>query len=266
VHEPRRPAELPASVGPWVSHESAIGREGRNAAPPSGFAFRLRWPRSSGGHDSAGSLSQVEHPSEALGARQARLHPAGLTPAERMAGVGLIGGLALGILFGGIGGRAAMRIIFLADPAESHGPPLAGDFHAGTVTMGGTFLVVMTGAVLGVAGGLLYVVVRRWLPGSPAWRGVVYGLFLVVIYSGGPVLRAQTLELRMFEPPLLSITLFASLIFFYGLSLPLVIDRFDTHVPAVLRRSTVSAVGYILLAGLTISGLVLTVSQVTRVL
>jgi hypothetical protein len=193
------------------------------------------------------------------------LYPAGLTPAERMVGVGLIGGLALGILFGGIGGRVAMRIIFLADP-ESGGPPLPGDFHAGTITMEGTFLVVMTGAVLGVAGGLLYVVVRNWLPRSPVWRGVVYGLFLVVIYSGGPLLRGETQELRMFEPPLLSIALFASLIFLYGLSLPLVVDRFDTHVPAVLRRPTVSVVGYVVMAGVTIFGLVLTVSELTRVL
>jgi hypothetical protein len=265
VHEPRRSDELPARLGPRVLRESELTREGRNTAPPSRFAFRPGWPHSFGGHGSAGGLSQVKHRSEALGARQVGLPPSGLKPAEHMAGVGLIGGLALGILFGGIGGRAAMRIIFLTDP-ESGGAPLAGDFHAGTITMDGTFIVVMTGAVLGVAGGLLYVVVRRWLPGSPAWRGVVYGLFLVVICSGGPLFRGDTLEPRTFEPPLLSITLFASLIFLYGLSLPLVIDRFDTHVPAVLRRATVSAVGYIVLAGLTIFGLVLTVSAVTRVL
>jgi hypothetical protein len=191
------------------------------------------------------------------------LYPAaGLTAAERMVGVGLVVGLALGILLGGIGGRAAMRIIFLADP-DSDGPPLAGDFHAGTITMEGTFLVVTTGAALGAAGGLLYVVVRRWLPGSAAWRSVVYGLFLVVIYSGGPLLRGERLELHMFEPPLLGITLLASLVLLYGLSLPLLVDRFDTHVPAVLTRPTVSLVGYIFLGGLTLIGLALIVSAVT---
>jgi hypothetical protein len=212
------------------------------------------------------SASSLEHKDEALGAvRQGRSHLAGLTPAERMLGVGLIGGLALGILFGGIGGRAAMRIIFLADQ-DSRGAPLAGDFNAGTITMDGTFLVLITAAALGVAGGLLYVVVRRWLPGSGPWRGVAYGLFLVFTYTGGLLPRAEHVELRMVEPPLLSIALFASLIFLYGLSLPLVIDRFDTYVPALLRRPNVSAVGYLLLAALTLFGLVLTAVEAARVL
>lgn len=179
-----------------------------------------------------------------------------------MAGAGIVGGLVLGVLFGGIGGRAAMRIIFLAEPS-SRDVPVAGDFHAGTVTMGGTFLVVMTGAALGVAGGLLYVFARRWLPSSPAWRGVAYGLFLVVI-SPGVVLRGETRDDRVFEPPLLSITLFASLIFLYGLSLPLVVDRVDTHVPVVLRRPAVSTLGYVCLGGLIVIGLALTVNEITR--
>jgi hypothetical protein len=193
------------------------------------------------------------------------LDVAGLTPAERMMGVGLAGGLALGILFGGIGGRVAMRIIILVDPT-SRGVPLDGGFHAGTITMAGTLFVVMNGAVLGVAGGLLYVLVRRWLPGPEALRGVVYGLFLVFTCTGGLLLRAEKVDFRTFEPSLLSIALFASLIFLYGLSLPLVIDRFDTHVPALLRQPTVSAVGYLLLAALTFFGLVLTAVEVARVL
>jgi hypothetical protein len=177
-----------------------------------------------------------------------------------MVGAGLVGGLGLGVLIGGIGGRVAMRLIFLADP-ESRGVTVAGDFNAGRVTMAGTFLVLMTGAALGGAGGLLYVVARRWLPRSRVWRGVVYGLFLTMI-STGLLFRGETSDNRMFEPPLLGITFFALLIFLYGLSLPLVVDRFDTYVPAVFRQPTVSTVGSVFFAGLTIFGLILTASEV----
>jgi hypothetical protein len=102
-------------------------------------------------------------------------------------------GFALGLAILGIGGRIAMRVI-------AHATNVAPAF-----SFGGTMTVVFLGAVSGVAGGFIYAVLVRFLPGGTVLRGVVFGI----------VLTGLTLRGASPSTPL-TLSLFVPLTFLYG--------------------------------------------------
>lgn len=77
---------------------------------------------------------------------------------------GGIGGLAVGIVVGGFGGRLAMRLIALLIP-DAFGSLTENGNRIGDITIEGTFgLVLFGGLFVGVFVGVLWVVVSPWLP------------------------------------------------------------------------------------------------------
>ena len=96
-------------------------------------------------------------------------------------------GLALGLPILGVGGRIAMRII-------AHATNVAPGF-----SLGGTMTVVSLGAVSGVAGGLIYAVLARFLPDRPVIRGVVFGIILTLLTLRGAS-PSTPLTLSLFLP------------------------------------------------------------------
>lgn len=88
------------------------------------------------------------------------------------AGKGVFSGLVAGIVVG-IGARVAMRIVALTAGIRPE------------FTIGGTLLILVSTAAFGMMLGLIFVAVRRWLPGSGLWKGLAFGLFLV-LFIGVP--------------------------------------------------------------------------------
>src|SRR3712207_210747 len=87
----------------------------------------------------------------------------------RHAGAGILAGLLAGLV-ASIGARIAMRLVALAIGR----PPI---FTSET-----DFLLIL-GASLGIALGLLYSVLRPHLPGSPWRKGVVFGALLLLGFA-----------------------------------------------------------------------------------
>ena len=85
--------------------------------------------------------------------------------------IGVLSGLVAGILVGGIGSRIAMRIVAYAAGTD----PV---FTAATMNM------LIFGAFLGTPVGVLFVAVRRWLPGSGLRKGLAFGALLVLFGLG----------------------------------------------------------------------------------
>jgi hypothetical protein len=83
--------------------------------------------------------------------------------------LGLRAGATMGLLVGGIGGRAAMRLIAV------------GQGRTPSFTLRGSLVVVAAGTILGAAVGVLYVVVRRFIPGHGVARGLLYSLALQLV-------------------------------------------------------------------------------------
>lgn len=142
---------------------------------------------------------------------------------------GALAGLAAGTVVLGAGGRVAMALIQLA---HRHPPEWSWI---------GTAQVVAPGMALGPAAGVIYALVRRWLPGTPAARGLLFGAahgaFWVTLYflrPAGPIELSGSWRLGS--------ALFAVLLLGFGLALAWLEDRWRPAVRSwALARPVVRA-------------------------
>ncbi|HEV3471665.1 MAG TPA: hypothetical protein VG408_00460, partial [Actinomycetota bacterium] len=86
---------------------------------------------------------------------------------------GLWGGFLCGVVIGGIGGRLAMFVLRLTSDPSLHGRETDDEFIIGSFT-GATFFLIALTAIMGILGGILYLIVRSWFPVRA--RPIVMGL------------------------------------------------------------------------------------------
>jgi len=115
----------------------------------------------------------------------------------------LLVGTATGALFLGVGGRLVMRALALA----AGRPP--------GFSFGGTFSVVLSGAIAGFVGGVLLFAAARFVPVVLRFRGLIFGVFCYALASPG------------FRPPQpLVFALFAPTFLAYGVATVMLYERF----------------------------------------
>ena len=176
-----------------------------------------------------------------------------VTPLVRALRTGAIGfgtGMLVGGVVGGLGGRIVMRILFLEN-RETIGGITENGNEIGVITSGGTASLILFAAFAGAVAGVMYVLVRRWLPGGSVARGLLFGAFLLVAFGGGSI-DAENVDFRIFRPAGLAIALFGLLPFAFGVSLALFVDRWDSYVPAFFKRKVPTVVGYAALSALAV--------------
>lgn len=145
----------------------------------------------------------------------------GLSERVRLTGVGILAGSVAGLI-AGIGARLVMRAMVLL----THQVP---ELSAATI------FVLAAGIMLGIAGGILYVPVRRYLPGSWLWKGGLFGILLFLLFGlpafvlPVPQLGAQGL----LDPQLVGKSLFVIVFLVYGVTLAGVEGRFHRSLPAL---------------------------------
>ena len=178
--------------------------------------------------------------------------------------IGLLGGIAAGFLVGGIANRLIMRILALVNEDKAGAMTENGNI-SGDITAGGTFgLIVFVGLVSGIIGGFGYVLIRRWLPGGRLLKGVAFGLVLLC-FSSITVFDPDNVDFALFGPRQLSVGLFALLFPLYGVVLSLIVERYDRYVPPLFTRSSITVLGYLLIAGLCAFGLSRTVVAINDI-
>jgi len=182
--------------------------------------------------------------------------PSKITAARSVA-VAVAVGAATGLLVSGGGARLSMRLIALAD-RSNYGRLTDAGFNVGFVTREGTLEVLKTGIFVGIIGGLLYLAVRRWLPGSGMLRATAYGVLLLLLGTGVNIFGNR--GDFDFLPKLLSISLFGGLFLLYGILTALLVDRFANPI-----RGSRSAAGYVALGLLAGAGLALSIVGVVAI-
>ena len=181
-----------------------------------------------------------------------------------MVAIGVLGGIAAGFLVGGIANRLIMRILAMVNEEKSGVMTEVGNI-SGEITAGGTLgLIIFVGLASGIIGGLLYVMIRRWLPGGGLLKGVAFGVVLLC-FSGPIVFDPDSVDFALFGPRQLSVVLFALLFPLYGIVVSLIVERYERYVPPLFTHSSVTVLGYLLIAGLCAFGLSRTVPAVNAI-
>lgn len=85
---------------------------------------------------------------------------------------GGITGLLVGMIGAGVGGRIAMRLAALLVPTATGGFTQNGN-RIGDITLSGSLGLVLTGAVIGLLAGPVWVVVSPWIPGTGLGRALM---------------------------------------------------------------------------------------------
>jgi len=146
--------------------------------------------------------------------------------------VAVTAGLAAGILAAGAGGRLVMRLLAVTAGAYAQGRITEADQLVGRITVDGTLgFVVFTGLFFGLASGLVFLLLHRWLPAGWA-GGFAYGVLLLVV-AGTRLepLRRDNPDFDLVGPGWLSVAAFAALVVFHGLLVAALAGRLSRAVP-----------------------------------
>lgn len=153
-------------------------------------------------------------------------------------GAGVIAGALAGIVAGGIGGRIAMLVSGLLYIRENPDAPVTTESSGrvvGEFSVGGTVDLLFEGMFSGIAGGLLYVLLRRWLPEGAIWRGLSFGLAALAI-AGTATIDADNSDFARLGIPWLNVLMFGLIFLAFGLIAAPIAERIlsqwsDVHEP-----------------------------------
>jgi hypothetical protein len=136
---------------------------------------------------------------------------AGITgrTARRLAGITAVG-LLLGLVVGGVGGRLAMRALFLTSDPSVRGLTSDDGFAIGQFSPQATMILLFLATGIGVVGAFVYVAVRPFLMGPPWMRmiGCTIGGGAVV---GAMVVHTEGVDFTVLSPRGLAIALFVAI-------------------------------------------------------
>jgi len=173
-------------------------------------------------------------------------------------GVCGVAGTLAGIAWGGVGGRLAMRLLFVTSDDRVRGRITDSGFEIGAISPGTMFLLVFSA----VAGGLLGLVAGplRMITAGPAWlvavgAGVAGGAFF-----GALLVAPDGVDFNVLEPLWLAVALFVLLPGGWAATVVLLADRLArsgalfTTLPARIDERRFGLVGWGVLAALTVVG------------
>jgi hypothetical protein len=152
--------------------------------------------------------------------------------ALRVAAVGVVSGLAASVLAAGAGGRLVMRLLAVTSPDARGRITDAGEVVDSISAAGTLGLIVFAAIVFGWTSGLLYMMVRRFLPAGRA-RGVAFGALLLVFASTrvDPLL-ADNPDFVIVGPAWLAVLAFSATVLFHGMLVAALAERISIALPS----------------------------------
>jgi hypothetical protein len=130
-------------------------------------------------------------------------------------------GALAGFVIGGVGGRIAMFVLRLTSDPGVRGLESDDGFTIGIVSSASLFLLGAT-TVLGLFGGVAYLLTRAWLP--PRTRPWVFGA-LCGLVGGALVIRPGGIDFTRLSPLWLAVSMFVALPAAYGMAVSRYAER-----------------------------------------
>jgi hypothetical protein len=155
----------------------------------------------------------------------------------RRLAAGTAAGLVAAFVAGGVGGRIMMRLLALTSKPEVAGAFTDDGEVVGRITMGGTLALVLFVTLFFWVGGVLYLLVRRWLPWSGWRRGLAFGTVLTALALVA-FLDPDARDVTILGPhPLPILLAFVAIPVGYGLLVAPLADRLEHFYATVELRS-----------------------------
>lgn len=151
--------------------------------------------------------------------------------------VAVVSGLGAGILMAGAGGRLAMRLLAFTAGDAAQGRVTEAEEIVGRISTDGTIgFVVFTGLFFGLATGVLYLLIRRWLPGGRL-GGLAFGaLLLLGAATRIDPLRAENPDFDIVGPGWLAVVVFGALVLVHGMLVAALAGRYSRVLPLASSR------------------------------
>jgi hypothetical protein len=151
--------------------------------------------------------------------------------------VAVVSGVGAGLLAAGAGGRLVMRLLAVTAGPDAQGRITEAEEVVGRISVDGTLgFVIFTGLFFGLTTGVLYLLVRRWLPAGRA-GGLAYGaLLLIVAGTRLEPLRPGNLDFDLVGPGWLSVAGFSALVVFHGVVVAALAGWVSRAVPLLEGR------------------------------
>jgi hypothetical protein len=148
----------------------------------------------------------------------------------RSVALGGLAGAIAGVVVLGVGGRFVMFLSRLLHPEALRRTTDSGA-RIGEFTVGGTIeLLIFGGFASGLLAGVIWVLVREWIPNNPVPVGVG-----TVAIGGSFLIHGENIDFFILQDPLFDIVLLVGLLFLFGVVLYWVDGLLDTKVPAQPR-------------------------------
>jgi hypothetical protein len=138
-----------------------------------------------------------------------------LEPLIRLLSATIVIGGVTGAVVGGLGGRLAMRILFLTSDDSVKGLTSDDGFEIGRFDLSDTAGLVVIAALIGVIAALLYLVARPFLAGLGRSATAVMAVFYGVV-GGALMVHTDGVDFTVLEPPALAIALFVAICAAFG--------------------------------------------------
>lgn len=172
----------------------------------------------------------------------------GTTHALRLVRGGLLAGMGAGAV-AGLGARLAMLVVRLLNGSHN-GEATHANAVVGRITAGGTLTLVIEGLFYGVPGAIVYLLVRRWLPGHGVRKGLAYGFFLLIV-AGSTVLDGNY-EFFRYVSTWVSVGLFALLFPLYGIVVAPLTERLGHGAQGPPHNPVVAWSGYVIIGAVLV--------------
>jgi hypothetical protein len=173
------------------------------------------------------------------------------------AAITALAGAASGLVWGGIGGRIAMRVIFLTSSEHVRGLTSDDGFEIGTISAATVFLLIFTTILGGIAG--LGVGILRMVTFGPTWAVASGTSLATAALVGGSIVHTDGVDFRFLDPLWLTVGLFVLIPGLWGATVVVVTEQLLrsnhlTGLPVHVRHRYWGATGWALLTGITIIG------------
>jgi len=148
----------------------------------------------------------------------------------------VVAGVGAGVLITGAGGRLAMRLLAATSGESAQGRATEAEEIVGRISTSGTVSFVLGEALfIGLPSGLIYLLIRRWLPAGRL-GGVAYGvLLLVVAGTTFEPLRADNPDFDIVGPGWLAVIAFGAVVVAHGMLVAALAGRYSTVLPLPSR-------------------------------